>query len=50
MFIAEGEESGAEATEGVSYEAASQNIITQCLMLLMAIRPAPLLPKATTQL
>ncbi|MPC18905.1 putative E3 ubiquitin-protein ligase HERC1 [Portunus trituberculatus] len=46
----EGEEGGAEATEGVSYEAASQNIITQCLMLLMAIRPAPLLPKTTTQL
>ncbi|XP_063888404.1 probable E3 ubiquitin-protein ligase HERC1 isoform X2 [Scylla paramamosain] len=46
----EGEEGGAEAAEGVSYEAASQNIITQCLMLLMAIRPAPLLPKATTQL
>lgn len=47
---AEGEDSATEASEGMSYEMASQNIITQCLMLLLAIKPAPLLPKTTTQL
>nr|XP_053648635.1 probable E3 ubiquitin-protein ligase HERC1 isoform X2 [Cherax quadricarinatus] len=45
------EESGQEAVEeGVSYEAANLHIITQCLVLMMAIKPAPLLPKSCIQL
>lgn len=50
-FLADPEESGQEtAEEGVSYEAASLHIITQCLLLMMAIKPAPLLPKSSAHL
>ncbi|XP_071541149.1 LOW QUALITY PROTEIN: probable E3 ubiquitin-protein ligase HERC1 [Panulirus ornatus] len=45
------EESGQETTEeGLSYEAASLHIITQCLLLMMAVKPAPLLPKSSAHL
>ncbi|XP_068210388.1 probable E3 ubiquitin-protein ligase HERC1 [Palaemon carinicauda] len=45
------EESGHDATEeGVCYEEASLHIVTQSLFLLIAVKPASLLPKGSAEL